>query len=181
MQTPPKTSPQTLTAQLRAATRGDHEAVDHAYGRFAIDTLAGYRDFLTAHARILPVAERLIDPASLTDNWHGRTELLFADLHLVEGVPPPELDLNLPADAAARWGALYVLEGSRLGGAVLARRLPADFPASFLQAHHQSGAWRELSGAIDRSDRGPQWQEAAVRGAKLLFGAYLRAAKLREA
>ena len=162
--------------QLRSATRRDHEAVDGAFGRFAIDTPGGYRNFLTAHARILPLAERLIDPASLIGNWQGRTGLLLADLAAMDGAIPPELDFPLPQDEAGRWGALYVLEGSRLGGVVIARNLPAGFPASFLHARHRDGAWRGILNAIDSADRGPQWREAAVLGAKLLFRAYRKAA-----
>jgi heme oxygenase len=162
--------------QLRSATRSDHEAVDGAFGRFAIGKPGGYRDFLIAHARILPLAERMIDPASLIADWQGRTGRLLADLAAVGGATPAELEVALPRDDAGRWGALYVLEGSRLGGAVIARGLPAQFPASFLEARHPSGAWRAILDAIDGADRGPEWREAAVQGAKLMFGAYRRAA-----
>ena len=162
--------------QLRSATRDDHKAVDDAFSRFAIGTLSRYRDFLTAHARILPLAERLIDPASLIGNWQGRTELLLADLAAMDAAIPPELHFALPQDEAGRWGALYVLEGSRLGGVVIARSLPVEFPAAFLHARHPAGAWRGILNAIDSADRGPEWREAAVAGAKLLFHAYHKAA-----
>lgn len=162
-------------AHLRAATRVDHEQVDGAYGRFALGTAEGYRDFLTAHARILPLAERLIDPGALVAGWQGRTQALRDDLAALGGEAPPELDFALPPGEAARWGALYVIEGSRLGGAVLARSVPEGLPAAYLNARHASGAWRDLLARLDAAvgeDRAE-----AERGAKAMFGAYLEAAK----
>jgi len=170
-------SEQSAATQLRAATRTDHEAVDGAFGRFALGTRDGYRDFLTAHARILPLAERLIRPDQLVESWSGRTEALMDDLHALGGAVPAELDFSLPEGEAARWGALYVIEGSRLGGAVLAKMVPADLPAAYLGARHPQGAWRALLERLDEADTGPAWRDEAERGAKAMFGAYLAAAK----
>ncbi|MCW1431460.1 biliverdin-producing heme oxygenase [Novosphingobium sp. JCM 18896] len=162
-------------AHLRAATRVDHEQVDAAYGRFALDTRDGYRDFLTAHARILPLAERLIDPGALVEGWHGRTQALHDDLAALGGEAPPELDFALPPGAAARWGALYVIEGSRLGGAVLARSVPEGLPAAYLGARHGSGGWRDLLARLETAI-GDEYAKAEA-GAKAMFGAYLEAAR----
>lgn len=163
-------------AHLRAATRVDHEQVDGAYGRFALGTAEGYRDFLTAHARILPLAERLIDPAALVEGWQGRTQALRDDLAALGGDEnPPELDFTLPPGEAARWGALYVIEGSRLGGAVLARSVPQGLPAAYLNARHGSGAWRDLLAKLDVAVG--ENRAEAERGAKAMFGAYLEAAR----
>ena len=41
-------------------------------------------------------------------------------------------------------GGLYVIEGSRLGGALLKRGLPAGTSARFLNAPAEPGAWRRL-------------------------------------
>jgi heme oxygenase len=161
---------------LRSATRGDHEAVDAAFGDFAIDTAAGYRDFLTAHARILPLAERLIQPGALIENWQGRSAALLADLAALGGDTPDDLAFALPEGEAARWGALYVMEGSRLGGAVLARHVGEGLPAAYLGARHPQGGWRALLERLDQADTGAEWRDEAVRGAKALFAAYRAAA-----
>ncbi len=163
-------------ARLRSVTRADHDKVDAAYGRFALDTPEGYRGFLTAHARILPLAERLIDPAALLDDWHGRTAALLSDLQAMGGEVPTDLAFTLPEGEGARWGALYVIEGSRLGGAVLARSIPEGLPAAYLGARHPSGAWRKLLEMLDVAVAGAEAREAAERGAKAMFGAYLTAA-----
>jgi len=162
-------------AHLRAATRIDHEQVDGAYGRFALDRPDGYRDFLTAHARILPLAERLIDPGALVAGWQGRTQALRDDLAAMGGEIPAELDFALPPGEAARWGALYVIEGSRLGGAVLARSVPEGLPAAYLGARHGSGGWRDLLAQLDAAV-GEDFAEAE-RGAKAMFAAYREAAR----
>ena len=47
-------------------------------------------------------------------------------------------------------GILYVVEGSRLGGRFLARRVPAAFPKSYLDAHQPSGNWAKLLASIDQ-------------------------------
>lgn len=104
---------------LRTATRVDHEAVDGAFGHFAIGTRNGYRNFLVAH---VPLAERLIEPNTLVENWSGRTAALMEDLQALGGEAPVDSIFTLPEGEAARWGALYVIQGSRLGGAVLSRR-----------------------------------------------------------
>ena len=160
---------------LRSVTRVDHEKVDAAFGGFAIGTRDGYRDFLIAHARILPLAERLIDPGALIAGWQGRTEALLDDLQALGGAVPPEIDFALPEGEAARWGALYVIEGSRLGGAVLARMVPEGLPAAYLGARHGSGGGRDLLARLDAQigDRGAE----AEAGAKAMFGAYLDAAQ----
>ena len=168
---------QSAVIHLRAATRVDHEAVDGAFGHFALGTREGYIDFLTAHARILPLAERLIRPDALVENWRGRTKALMEDLHTLGGEAPAELDFALPEGEAARWGALYVIEGSRLGGAVLAKMVPDYLPAAYLNARHPQGAWRALLERLDEADAGSAWREEAERGAKAMFGAYLDAAR----
>lgn len=113
------------------ATRVDHEAVDGAFGHFAIGTRNGYRNFLVAH---VPLAERLIEPNTLVENWSGRTAALMADLQALGGEAPVDSIFALPEGEAARWGALYVIQGSRLGGAVLAKMVPADLLAAYLDA-----------------------------------------------
>jgi heme oxygenase len=54
-----------------------------------------------------------------------RLALLTADLRLMDDRdgPPPRPDLAPLPDEASAWGSLYVLEGSTLGGAVIAKSL----------------------------------------------------------
>lgn len=162
---------------LRSATAVDHEIVDAAYGRFRLATRTGYSGFLIAHARILPVAERVLDPGSLLPDWVGRTQALLSDLDALGLDRPEEITFPLPQSEGARWGAIYVLEGSRLGGDMLSRTVPSRYPSTYLESRHGQGQWRALVEQLDEADEGPHWQREAIAGAKSLFGAYLEAAR----
>lgn len=165
--------------QLRAATAGDHDAVDAAFGGFALDDADGYRRFLLAHARALPAVEMALTGAADDElpAFRPRTSALAGDLAaLGEAVPAP-LPFAATGDAA-RWGALYVIEGSRLGGQLLARSLPAGMPAAYLSARHLPGEWRTLLAALDARAAAADavWRETAMAGARDTFALYARAA-----
>jgi heme oxygenase len=166
------------TAALRAATAPDHQAVDAAYGGFSLGTREGYRGFLTAHARILPLAERLLDPGALVPGWAGRTDALLADLAALDAPLPDELEFEPLSGDAARWGAIYVIEGSRLGGAFLARSVPPELPCAYLGAKHGPGAWRAILEALDEAVVGPDAIVEASAGARAMFEAYGAAARV---
>lgn len=166
-----------LTARLRAETRSDHDRVDAAFSRFDLTRRDGYARFLVAQARVLPAVEALLDPGGLMPGWRGRTAALRQDLRDLAIAPPASITPLIPDGHAARWGALYVLEGSRLGGAVLARRVPDGLPAAFLGAAHRPGAWRDLLARLDALElSGPELVQA-VAGAKAVFAAFARSAE----
>lgn len=73
---------------------------------------------------------------------------------------------------------LYVIEGSRLGGGMLARAVPPDLPRAYLSAIHLSGEWRGFCAALDQAaDAGdPDWTRRAEAGARRAFMLYQRAA-----
>lgn len=164
-------------AQLRTATQPLHDRVDAAFGGFGLDDPDGYRLFLHAHALALPAVEAALASCGGLPAWRERSTLLTADLaDLGEAMPSP-LPFGLTDDAAA-WGALYVSEGSRLGGAMLARSVPAGLPNRYLAAVHHPGEWRALRHAIDAAgaNGGPTWLVAAEAGAAATFDLYRRAA-----
>jgi len=176
---PPLQQPTGLAARLRHETRDDHAAVDAAYGRFDLGQRDGYAAFLTAHASVLPALEALLEPGELVPHWRGRAEALAQDL-VDLGLPAPVAQsVELPDGTAARWGAIYVLEGSRLGGVVLSRRVPEGLPSRFLDSAHPAGAWRDLLVGLDRAgERSPDAAAEAVEAARQVFREYVRAASL---
>ncbi|WP_420384078.1 biliverdin-producing heme oxygenase [Novosphingobium sp.] len=167
-----------LSAYLRAATRSNHDAVDAAFGASELTSRNGYRNFLLAHARVVPLVERLLAPSDMIDGWEGRTAALFQDLAALGLERPREIDFVLPDGEAARWGALYVVEGSRLGGAMLVRGVPEGLPTAYLADVHGHGKWRELLAALDAAEQDMVWRQDAVAGAKAMFGAYLLATRI---
>ena len=166
-------------AKLRTSTQPLHDAVDAAFGAYRLDDEASYRRFLAAHARALPAVEAALAGQSTLPPWQARAPLLAADLaDLGEPMPPP-LDFTL-TDAASAWGALYVAEGSRLGGVMLARQVAGHLPSRYLAAAHRPGEWRALRTAIDEAGAagGDGWPERAAAGAAACFALYARAAAL---
>jgi heme oxygenase len=173
--------------KLRAATAPDHAAVDDAYSAFDLSRPADYRAFLEAQSACLEPLEDALTAAGaerLLADWRGRRRapLLAADLAELGGArdaaarPAFTIALHEPA---ALLGALYVLEGSRFGGAVLARRLPAAAPARFLGAPSEPHAWRALVSAMDRHLGSEPALAAAVAAARAVFAAFEATARLR--
>ncbi len=162
---------------LRAETASDHELVDARFGVFVLGDTDGYRRFLSAHARALPAVEAVLADASALPAWRRRTGALAADLTALGVDMPPRLSF-VAADDAARWGALYVIEGSRLGGTLLARSVPAGMPVAYLSARHLGGEWRAFLAALDgrAAAADSHWRAAALEGAKSTFALYAQAA-----
>jgi heme oxygenase len=152
--------------------------VDAAFGGFDLRDVFAYRAFLTAHARALPGAEERMRRLSFAGMLPPRTPLLAADLAALGGVMPRRLPLPAGDDAAA-WGTLYVVEGSRLGGAMLARAVPAALPAAYLGAVHPPGQWRAIRAAIDRAGVGQDadFEDRMVAGALQTFALYAAASR----
>ncbi len=174
--------PRSIVAALRSATGGDHDRVDTAYGDFDLAAPDSYRAFLHAHARALPAAEDALAAVPGLPQFRPRTPLLAADLAALDEAMPPPLPFTLPTGDAAAWGALYVVEGSRLGGIMLARTVPDGLPTAYLGARHLSGEWRELLGALDRAATlagTDTWIDEAITGARATFDLYRRAAVAR--
>ena len=153
--------------------------VDDAFSGYDLTELSGYRRFLLAHALALPAAEAALAPRLELPRWRERASLLAADLAELNETMPVPLPFDLPPAVGAAWGALYVTEGSRLGGIVLARRVPSSYPARYLGARHESDEWRALLGAIDTtSDAGSsEWIDGAIAGAVACFTLYQKAAQ----
>ncbi len=88
--------------------------------------------------------------AVLFSDWPARRRAtqLKADLQALG------LECPLPAgqirfeSTQALLGGLYVLEGSRLGGAMLRRSVPGGWPASFLQPA-SSASWRDFLAVLE--------------------------------
>jgi heme oxygenase len=125
-----------LLDSLREATRSAHAAIEHvpALSRLMAGDLtrADYGATLSRlyrfHAGLEPaLAAALADlPELAAFTAPERSRAIAADLaELGLGLPPPAAPEALPVmtDAPAALGCLYVVEGSALGGRVIARRL----------------------------------------------------------
>jgi heme oxygenase (biliverdin-IX-beta and delta-forming) len=174
-----------VRAALRSGTAADHERLDALFGRFRLDREGDYRAFLTAHAMALMPIEAALDEAGFTADladWpqRKRGHAVAADLAAL-GEPLPAPLPAPPLDApAARWGAAYVVEGSRLGGALLARAVPDGFPRAYLGTPQAPGAWRKFLEMLDKHLSLPHEIETATKSARATF-ALFESAGLRTA
>lgn len=163
----------TTHRRLREATRIDHEAVDSAFARFDLSDRASYAAFLRAHAGAIGAVEPAIAPE------RPRLPLLAADLAALDEALPPPLPFTPPDAEAegARWGVRYTLEGSRLGGAMLARTVAPGLPIAYLSARHAQGEWRRFTDALDRAIGREDELAAAVAAARVVFGLFAAGAR----
>ena len=167
---------------LRAATQGAHARVDAAFSRFDLTCREDYADFLTVHARVVPGLEQALDRAgagALLADWPERRRggALLADLADLEAPIPAcaaaQVDFADPSEAL---GGLYVLEGSRLGGAVLARRVQRSADprvrgaVRYLAHGERRRFWPSFVDGLNAAD-GVR-RAAAVRGAALAFAGF---------
>ncbi len=166
---------------LRAATASAHERVDDAFGAFDLSDRDGYRAFLLAQAGPLLTTETAVDafdPVALLPDWpeRRRAPLIAADLADFDvSMPAPE-PLSLDSVEAAL-GAIYVLEGSRLGGALLARNVPMDLPGRFIRCPAAPKRWRGLIEVLDRTLVTDDQREVAESAARAVFDLFWRSAR----
>jgi heme oxygenase len=168
---------------LRAATSELHSRVDAALsGSFDTD-LDAYIAFLKSLARgVLPL-ERLLEQSRvecLLPDWprRRRAPALLRDLAAFDATPPPSADKPSPDGEAWLFGALYVLEGSRLGGKLLLKRVQAnpDPRAAAATAYLGHGAggslWPSFLERLEASDAVAEAPHKAVAGARAAFGLF---------
>lgn len=157
---------------LREATMANHRRVDDLFSHFSLDTAAGYGAFLKAHARAVAPLEAVARPESL------RMPMLVQDLTALGEALPDPLPMSDQGGEAFRWGALYALEGSRLGGAMLERRVAPGLPRAYLSAVHGRGGWLAFQQSLDAAaqDGGDQWVDGAIQGAEAAFSLFEAAA-----
>ena len=165
---------------MRAATAERHTRLDSGLaigGEHA--SLEDYREHLLMLRGWLAPLEAWL--AGFSDGPQAalplvlRTPLIDADLAdpamPAGGVVPHDAELwPVQASAAYRWGVLYVIEGSQLGGAVLYQRLSgalAPHPLAYLRGTDEGPGprWRSFMQALKGNVISEREVEEACRGA----------------
>jgi len=124
----------------------------------------------------LPAVEAWLGARDVGFPWRSRRAALAADLAALGQTVPEPLPFDLPDDDAARWGALYVTEGSRLGGVMLARQVGEGLPRAYLESGFGPGEWRDFRQALDAAAADDAWIVRAVAAAERVFALYEQAA-----
>lgn len=159
--------------------------MEAALARFNLLEPEGYRGFLLAQARAVLPIERVLDEAGvirILPDWpdRRRSQSLRQDLQRLDAATPVEaphcLKLETPGQ---QFGALYVLEGSRLGGRLLAQRVAGSGDpsmqeaTSFLRHSAGPGTWKAFLTLLDAS---AYPQDQVLDGARQAFEHFLAAA-----
>ncbi|WP_371180804.1 biliverdin-producing heme oxygenase [Xanthomonas sacchari] len=186
MMSPPDGTALPLTAArlLREATAQQHQAVEDLPAMRALMdptlSLSAYVQVLRRHHAVLAGWEQreaawLRHCGDAQWRYQPRTPLLAQDLHALQATPPAPQPLPPAVDAGARWGMLYVVEGSRLGGRVIARHLRQSLPAAapalsyFELGHADPAAWRHFQQLLELALPSAPLRQAAVDGARAMF------------
>lgn len=146
-----------LLSLLRERTRSQHARLDAAidFHEYRI-TPARYGAFLRGVLAVVTPLEDALAEWPVTPDGPSRTARLRSDLARL-GIPQAvdSARVRRPRSLAEAYGCAYVLEGSALGGLVLARTveesLAGDFPTSYLRLRgpDTARAWREWLDSLD--------------------------------
>ncbi|AZR32693.1 biliverdin-producing heme oxygenase [Xanthomonas vasicola] len=176
--------PPSAALALRHATQDAHRLVEavplmQALGQGQIDS-AAYAQILRRHHGLLAGFEAQLSDWLTTlvgNGWHYRRRVpaLREDLRALGQQPDLPVALPSVADDAARWGMLYVIEGSQLGGRMIARSVRKQQPALagalryFELADDDPAGWRRFQAALERRLDTPSARDAAIDGAQAMF------------
>lgn len=146
-------NPTSARVALRSETAEAHERLDALFSRFDLSDRPGYAAFLQAQAGAFLAVEAALDCAGageLLHDWEKRrrSEALLGDLRAL-ALPHRPATSPVFVTEADILGGVYVLEGSRLGGAVLRRTVPRSLPTAFL-SHGEPSAWRRFVEVLDQ-------------------------------
>jgi heme oxygenase (biliverdin-IX-beta and delta-forming) len=181
-----------VRAHLRCATTERHAALDACVTPLLSEGASEYGRFLRGTAAALFPIEDALEAASIdlvVPDWNERSrrQTLTRDLAEFGGNPPtPTPFAAIPTDAYA-FGVLYVLEGSRLGAASLARLVAghADTRVHTATRYLNHGAglklWPRFVAQLETSEPVRNAPQQAVSGAIAAFDAFTAAFKAARA
>jgi len=126
-----------LLNRLRTETRARHERLDSLLGPIVATSRESYGAFLAASWAAVGAIERGVERQLGSKYRAQRQELLSHDLAALGTFRPRMTSSFEPENEPAAYGCAYVMEGSALGGLVLAKRvlqaLGSDAPVSYLR------------------------------------------------
>jgi heme oxygenase len=185
-----------LSAALRSQTQEAHQHVESLPLSLAIldhsITLPTYVAQLHAWLLILRALEEAVEAnpiaAAICQGWTHRSAWIAQDLHALDphgALHNPSADQHaaqlatelLASDTASLLGALYVLEGSAMGGLVLKRHLAQalhleeDKGLRYHAGHGPMSApkWLAIKQRLDQASLSPQERERVIHAANHTF------------
>ena len=173
-----------MRSLLRASTAGLHAVVDARFAPMLDAGEAGYRSFLLATAAaVFPLEQSLLAAGvgALLPDWTRRTRAAALRADLTDlGITDVAAATAPPLAGAARmFGALYVLEGSRLGAKLLVPDLLAGVSTRVRAAtrylRHGEGhrLWQSFLTHLESSQDVRACPGEAIAGARLAFALFI--------
>ena len=182
-----------MRSMLRARVEAQHARLDQIIESLCFKDRFDLRPLLATHyealSLVVPVLERA-GAVILFPGWEGGSRLraLKHDLAVLsaEGARQTmDYELSLRSEQEV-WGALYAVEGSRLGNQVILRRVTEDGNDIERQATRfladnpkHSATWARLRERLEALNYRGEDLEAAALGATKVFAVYLSAAESR--
>jgi len=176
-----------VRAMLRGQTREAHARLDGLWTDRALSDRLVYAAFLRGIAGAVVPLEDCVAAAgggAVIPDWTARrrSAALLADLDGL-GTGMRASRAVAPAGGAEVFGILYVLEGSRLGGALLDRRAGASADPAvlanrrFLQHGQGAGLWRSFLEQLEAAARPAFELDRICRRATQAFAVFEAAAQ----
>jgi heme oxygenase len=167
---------------LRDACGAVHTRLDARLSRVDFNDRRAYADMLSRMSAPLSAMEGALSAGVapvLFENWAGRlrAHALRADLDALSGDFRQHFAAPIESEAEAL-GALYVLEGSRLGGRVLARLAGESADervrgaTRYFRQGERAGHWRSFLDKLESSPAMRAQPERAKRAALDTFAAF---------
>ncbi|MGQ2908624.1 MAG: biliverdin-producing heme oxygenase [Aliihoeflea sp.] len=167
---------------LREATRDLHHELDTAISQLDLGEPDDYAAFLRIHAAALLPLEVALEAGGVASRFaawprHRRSEALKADLRAC-GIGPEYSETLAPIESTeAQMGVLYVLEGSRLGGRLLARQAAGQEGRNAFLLHGAGlPLWQDFLSQLERLPDEDATRDGLANGACMAFTLYGRAA-----
>jgi len=178
--------PTTIRERLREATAEAHAALDACLQALDLTTRAGYGRFLAANAAALVAVEMALEAAGVHDvlpDWdrRARSRAINADLDLL-GIRTRSVPADMTFNRARMLGALYVLEGSRLGAKFLVRQVTRSTDplvraaTAYLRHGENERFWPSFLDLLARELPSPAEEEDMIAGAQWAFARFAEAA-----
>lgn len=168
---------------LKSETAEAHERLDGHFAAFDLSNRADYGDFLSVHAAALIAVEDALVAGGIEQvmpQWPllRRSDLIRQDLDALGRDIPPSPAIAFSSHVEML-GALYVLEGSRLGGKLLKKATGDNFPTRYL-SHQPALTWPEFVAVIERMLQTDVDRHEAADAANRVFAVFLKAAGVDE-
>ncbi|MBD8875607.1 biliverdin-producing heme oxygenase [Roseibium polysiphoniae] len=165
---------------LAEQTRTSHELVDKRAEAFDLTLAEGVTQFLRFMYRGISAIEAGLDEshaARIFPLWSERKRAAMIGAELAETalawsedeVTQQALDFRSEAEV---WGALYVLEGSRLGARILVNRSELMSKSDFFQETARCRYWPEFLVQLEQADMRLDDRAGMAEGACRAFAAF---------